>query len=222
MKAVLQIMCVLVALGPLGAARAQTEFTPPGGKGRAIVAVSGSMGARAYEPAARKLASFGYDVFLLDGNKMVGDQGVGLKAAVDEAQQSRNALPGKIGVVGFSLGGGQSLGYAPRWPDQVAVVVVMYPLTSVYKDINATVGRIKVPVLMFAGEKDTFKECCLIGTARAIASAAAALNAPLELVTYPNAGHDFIIEGSRYDASAAPDAWARTEAMLKKYLSDTP
>lgn len=222
MKTLLRILCVLCGVGVVASAHAQTEFTPPGGKGRAIVAVSGSMGARAYEPAARKLASFGYDVFLLDGNKLVGDQGVGLKAAVDAAPQSPHALPGKIGVVGFSLGGGQSLGYAPRWPDQVAVVVVMYPLTSVYKDINATVGRIKVPVLMFAGEKDTFKDCCLIGTARAIASAAAAINAPLELVTYPRAGHDFIIEGERYDASAAPDAWARTEAMLKKYLSDTP
>jgi dienelactone hydrolase len=203
-------------------ARAQMEFTPPAGKGRAIVAVSGALGASAYEPAARKLAGFGYDVFLVDGNRLVGDQGVGLKAAVDKAQQSPNALPGKVGVVGFSLGGGQALGYAPRWPDQVAVVVVMYPLTRVYKDINATVGRIKVPVLMFAGEKDTFRDCCLIETARAIASAAAAIGAPLELVTYPNAGHDFIIEGFHYDSKAATDAWSRTADMLKVHLGDSP
>ncbi|HXN09666.1 MAG TPA: hypothetical protein VN859_00370, partial [Steroidobacteraceae bacterium] len=100
MKAFVQALCLLAGFGGLAAARAQTEFPPPGGKGRAIVAVSGSMGARAYEPAARKLASFGYDVFLLDGNTLVGDQGVGLKAAVDKAQQSPNARPGKIGVVG--------------------------------------------------------------------------------------------------------------------------
>jgi dienelactone hydrolase len=221
MHSSLRILCVLAGLGRLAAAHAQAEFPPPEGKGRAIVAVSGAMGAGAYEPAARKLASLGYDVFLLDGNKLVGDQGAGLKAAVDKAPQSPNALPGKVGVVGFSLGGGQALGYAPRWPEQVAVVVVMYPLTSVYKDINATVGRIRVPVLMFAGEKDTFKDCCLIGTARAIASAAAAINAPLELVTYPHAGHDFMVEGPHYDASAAPDAWTRTGIILKKYLSDT-
>ena len=79
------------------------EFTPPGGKGRVIVAVSGSMGAKAYEGPARKLASFGYDVILLDGNNMVGDHGVGLKAAIDKAPQSPNALPGKVGGVGFSL-----------------------------------------------------------------------------------------------------------------------
>jgi dienelactone hydrolase len=198
------------------------EFTPPGGKGRVIVAVSGSMGAKAYEGPARKLASFGYDVILLDGNNMVGDHGAGLKAAIDKAPQSPNALPGKVGVVGFSLGGGQVLGYAPQWSDQVAVVVVMYPLTSVYKDIPAVVGRIKVPVLMFAGEKDTLKNCCLIETAKSIASAAAAVNAPFELVTYPNVGHDFVVEGMRYDAKAATDAWARTQTMLKQHLSDTP
>jgi dienelactone hydrolase len=216
------VLATIFGFAVVAGAQAQTEFTPPGGKGRVIVAVSGSMGAKAYEGPARKLASFGYDVFLLDGNNFVGDQGVGLRAAIDKAPQSPNALPGKVGVVGFSLGGGQVLGYAPQWADQVAVVVVMYPLTSVYKNIPATVGRIKVPVLMFAGEKDTLKNCCLIETARTIASAAAAINAPFELVTYPNVGHDFVVEGMRYDAKAAADAWTRTEAMLKQHLSDTP
>jgi dienelactone hydrolase len=222
MKVTKTIYALAAILGFTNIAVHAQEFTPPGGKGRVIVAVSGSMGAKAYEGPARKLASFGYDVILLDGNNMVGDHGVGLKAAIDKAPQSPNALPGKVGVVGFSLGGGQVLGYAPQWSDQVAVVVVMYPLTSVYKDIPAVVGRIKVPVLMFAGEKDTLKNCCLIETARSIASAAAAVNAPFELVTYPNVGHDFVVEGMRYDAKAATDAWARTETMLKQHLADTP
>jgi pimeloyl-ACP methyl ester carboxylesterase len=204
-------------------ASAQMEFTPPAGKGRAVVADSGALGAGPYESAAKKLAAMGYDVFLLDGNNMVGDKGVGLKAAIDKAQQSPHALPGKVGVVGFSLGGGQVLGYAPSWPDQVAVVVVMYPLTRVFKDVTATVNRIKVPVLMFAGEADTFKDCCLIETARAIQAAANANQIPLELVTYPGVGHDFIIDRmGTYNAKAAADAWARTEAKLKQYLSDPP
>ena len=223
MKHIFQIVPALACLLAFTTAGAQIEFKPPAGKGRAIVAVSGAMGTGAYEPAAKKLAGLGYDVFLYDGNKFVGDHGVGVKAAIDAAQQAPNALPGKVGAVGFSLGGGQVLGYAPQYADQVAVVVVMYPLTKVYKDINATVGRIKVPVLMFAGEQDHFKDdCCTVETARAIASAAAAVKAPLDLVTYPKAGHDFIIEGSRYDATAAQDAWARTAAILQKYLSDSP
>ena len=60
-------------------------------------------------------------------------------------------------MVGFSLGGGQVLGYAPQYADQVAVVVVMYPLTKVYKNPSThTVGHIEVPVLMLAGESDHF------------------------------------------------------------------
>jgi dienelactone hydrolase len=223
MKSSVQTALVLLGLALFTSANAQSEFTPPAGKGRVIVAVSGALGDSAYEPAAKQLASLGYDVFLYDGNKFVGDQGVGIKAAINKAPQSPNALPGKIGVVGFSLGGGQVLGYAPQYADQVAVVVVMYPLTKVYKNINATVGRIKVPVLMLAGEDDHFdSNCCTIEAARAIASAAADIKAPLQLVTYPKVGHDFIVHGSHYDAKAAGDAWSRTEAMLKQYLSDSP
>ena len=36
-------------------------------------------------------------------------------------------------------------------------------------------GGIKVPVLMFAGESDTYKSCCPIGTARALEAATGAL-----------------------------------------------
>ena len=35
-------------------------------------------------------------------------------------------------------------------------------------------ARIKVPVLMFAGEDDTFRGCCLVGHAHELADAAAA------------------------------------------------
>lgn len=70
----------LTLLGVLAfaSAGAQAEFKPPAGKGRAIVAVSGAMGTGTYEPAAKKLAGLGYDVFLYDGNKLVGDHGVGV------------------------------------------------------------------------------------------------------------------------------------------------
>lgn len=216
------VLLAIIAMALSSTIFAQEEFAPPSGKGRAVVAVSGALGARAYQPAAKKLAAMGYDVFLLDGNKLVGDNGVGLKAAIDKAPQSPHALPGKVGAVGFSLGGGQVLGYAPSWSDQVAVVVVFYPLTRVFKNVSATVNRIKVPVLMFAGEADDFKNCCSIDTARAIAAAASANQIPLELVTYPGVGHDFIVEGRTYNAQAATDAWTKAEAKLKQYLDAPP
>ena len=69
------------------------------------------------------------------------------------------------------------MGYGTLWPDQVAVDIVWYPATSPFKDIPAFAARIKVPVLMFAGESDKYKDCCLIGTAHAMADAAAVAKA---------------------------------------------
>lgn len=201
---------------------AAQEFTPPQGKGRGVLVVSGAMGARSYEFAAKRIAAMGYDVLLLDGKDMVGDHGAGIKAGIDKLQHSANVLPGKVGVVGFSLGGGQALAFATDQSDTVAVVVVMYPLTRLFTDhIPGLVARFKVPVLMFAGEADSFKDCCLIDTARAIGAAAQAAHAPLELITYPGDGHDFIDQDNRnYDAKTAADAWQRAEAKLKQGLSN--
>jgi len=81
----------------------------------------------------------------------------------------------------------------------------------------AFVRDIKVPVLMFAGESDTYKSCRLIGTARALA-AASAHHAPLELVTYPRTEHDFIFPGRQYNATATSDSWQRARIMLGQYL----
>jgi fermentation-respiration switch protein FrsA (DUF1100 family) len=78
------------------------------------------------------------------------------------------------------------------------------------------VGRLKLPLLMLAGEADMQRGCCLIGTARALAAAAA--GRPFELVTYPNAQHGFIYGGGHYNAQAYADAMQRTAAKLAQYL----
>ena len=79
------------------------------------------------------------------------------------------------------MGGGISLAYGSRWPDLVAVDIVWYPATGFVNKMPGFVGRIIVPVLMFAGESDHYMDCCLIGTARSLAADAAAANAPFEL-----------------------------------------
>jgi dienelactone hydrolase len=208
----------LIIVSPI--ARAQKEFPPPQGKGRVVVVSSGASGMDHYETVSKAIASLGYDVVLYDGNKMEGTRGAALKDAIPQALQMPHALPGKVALVGFSLGGGMSLAYGTQWPDQVAVVIVWYPLTSVFKDIPAFAARLKVPVLMFAGESDKYKDCCLVGTARSLAAAASSSNQPFELFTYPKTDHDFVEGGSHYNAASYKDAFDKTAAKLKASLSD--
>jgi dienelactone hydrolase len=79
---------------------------------------------------------------------------------------------------------------------------------------------ITVPVLMLAGEADDYKGCCLISTARSLASDAAVVKAPFELVTYPGVNHDFIKGGDNYNPAAYTDAFNRTAAKLKAAFGD--
>jgi dienelactone hydrolase len=202
------------------AACAQEEIPPPGGTGRLVVVVSGQSGPDHYRPVARRIAALGYDVALFDGNSMEGTHGAALRAGIAAALQLPHALPGKVGLVGFSLGGGIVLGYGSAWSDQVAAVAVWYPATIGFANVPGWAARLAVPVAMFAGEADTYKECCLIGKAHALADAAAAAKAQFTLTTYPGIDHDFVIDGSHYDKRSYDDAFARTAALLAQALGE--
>jgi dienelactone hydrolase len=209
---------VAAALVLATAARAGEEIAPPLGKGRVVVVVSGQSGPAHYRQVATRIAALGYDVALFDGNPMEGTHGQGLRAAIAEALQMPHAIPGKVGLVGFSLGGAMVLGFGSGWGDQVAVVAAWYPATSPIRDPDAWAARLQVPVVMFAGEADTYKNCCLIDKAHALADAAKSHTATFELTTYPGIEHDFVVGGSHYEAQAFSDAFARTQAALSRYL----
>jgi dienelactone hydrolase len=213
------IIAALLALLTSHGAIAQEEFPPPSGKGRVVLMASGATGIPNYRDVARRIAALGYDVVLFDSNNWAGRQDQGLRDAIAQAQRMPHALPGKVGLVGFSLGGGYVLGYGTAWSDQVAVVAAWYPSTTAFKDPPAWAGRVRVPTVMFAGEDDTYHNCCLIDKARAIGKAAQAVGAPFELTTYPNTPHGFNLLGANYKAQASSDAFARTEAALKRNMN---
>lgn len=98
--------------------------------------VSGQGGAARYQPAAQQVAELGSDAILVDGNDMEGSHGQALKTVVQQARNAAHGQPGKVGVVGFSLGGGESPAYASRWTDPVSVVV-WYPATGGIHDARA-------------------------------------------------------------------------------------
>ncbi len=213
------VLAGVAAIALSGAASAQQEFPPPAGKGRVVVVASGLSGPSHYAKVAQDIAALGYDAVLFDGSAMERTHGEAVHSAILQAQQMPHALPGKVALVGFSAGGGESLYYASQWPDLVTGVIVWYPATSFIKNVPGFVDRLQVPVLMFAGEKDHYRDnCCTADNARAIAAAAKAAGKPFDLYTYPKAEHDFVRDGQHYNAEADTDAFQKTADKLKELL----
>ena len=205
----------------------QKEYEPPKGKGRVVVVVSGRSGPGNYAYVAEDLAKQGYYAVLVDGNdfpyiKRSGGEAL-LKGVITRSQQSPHALPGKVAVVGFSLGGGFTLTSATRMPELVCAVVVYYPFTAHITNPDDFVSKIKVPTLVFAGGRDTYKNCCLIETARMLADAAKKSEGKimLEVFEYPNAKHGFIIKSSEaWAPTDTADAFRRALNHLHQYFGE--
>jgi len=196
------------------------EFVPPSGQGPVIILISGSNGPQAYVPFAKNLTAIGYDVALFSGysflaGNMSGDEN--LRQMIQQVQHSPHAAPGKVGVVGLSLGGGDVLVHASTQPDIVSVVVAYYPATGDIKDKVDVVRRWTVPTLVFAGDSDN-AGCCRIGTIEAMAASARARGAPVDLVVYPHVGHGFNLEFGNFDRYATEDAWQRMILALHQNL----
>ncbi|MFC1884149.1 dienelactone hydrolase family protein [Thermodesulfobacteriota bacterium] len=197
------------------------EYAPPNGRGPIVIVLSGVNGPDAYRRYSANIARLGYYVVLLDGHTVSFSQygEDDMREVIEQAQRSPKALPGKVAVIGFSLGGGAAITHASRMPDLVSAAVAYYPVTSRVQDMKSFAARIKVPTLVLAGENDTYLNCCLIQYARDMEAAAKEAGAPFELVAYPNVTHAFNLKTySRglYKTETA-DAWQRTIKMLRKY-----
>jgi dienelactone hydrolase len=84
--------------------------------------------------------------------------------------------------------------------------------------MRSFVAQFKVPILVLAGEKDTYDNCCLIESMKAMEASAKEAGKPFELVVYPYAHHAFNLVNTRgYRAQDAADAWQRTTKMLSQY-----
>ncbi|MDR3629162.1 MAG: dienelactone hydrolase family protein [Desulfocapsaceae bacterium] len=208
---------------------AQTVYAPANGKpGPIIIVISGYTGPTSYRTYAMKLAELGYYTVLVNGRDILNSELSGpgnLKQTINQAQHSPSAVPGKVAVIGFSLGGGGALYNAANMPDIVSMVVAYYPYTRTWANrINVLVDHFQVPILVMAGGLDRYKDCCVLETAQALEMAAKARKMPFELVVYPNANHGFNLETGAngepigaYRADDSSDAWSRTLEMLKRY-----
>lgn len=222
------LLLVASPVAALAQAPAQQEFDPPGGKpARAILFVSGQSGAANYVEVAKQYAAQGFYVSLIDGNDVFKPNNAGeapFKAAVARAMSSPKALPGKLLVVGSSLGGGAVMTYAARMPDQVAAVVAYFPYTAFVQNPANFAGQIKVPTLMLAAVKDSWKNCCMIDMARNLAGASpkAGDKPLLTLVEYKDAEHGFTLKGPAFRKADADDAVVRAVAHLRANMGEAP
>lgn len=143
----------------------------------------------------------------LDADQVTADLG----AAADYARKLP-ASTGKLFVVGFCWGGGQSFRFATNRPDLSAAFVFYGGPPD--KDAMA---RIHAPVYAFYAGNDARVDAT-IPDATAGMKAAGKFYEP---VTYDGAGHGFMRAGEAPDASdankkARADSWARLKDLLAK------
>jgi len=198
----------------------QEVFPPDASSGPVVVVISGQTGTPNYRKFARAVAGLGYYTVLIDGKDILTraqDGAQNLRTVVARAQAAQKGSPDKVMVIGFSQGGGGVLAHAVAMPDLMKAAVVYYPATSWSRNIAGLVGRVQIPILVLAAERDTYSNCCLVASMREMESAAKARQLPLELVVYPNADHGFNLDGQSYRGDDTADAWRRTVGMLTRY-----
>ncbi|HWI13006.1 MAG TPA: dienelactone hydrolase family protein [Burkholderiales bacterium] len=146
---------------------------------------------------------------------------VDVKAALAYLAHLPEADAGRIGIVGFCVGGFVAFLAACR--TDVATAVCFYGGGMVKKreglklePVLSETDAIKVPVLCFFGGKDASIPADEVAAIRNRLGMQAREH---EVVVYPDAQHGFFCdERGSYDGEAAQDAWRRTTAWLELRL----
>ncbi len=137
-------------------------------------------------------------------SQLVGD------AVMAAKDYLRELTKGKIGLVGFSMGGGWALILASTKPEQIGATVIFYG------NEDADYGKITSKVMGHYSDNDEWEPNEYVEKTFA-AFRSAGVDATLHI--YPGVGHWFVEEDRpEYDPSAAQLAWQRTFGFLKKNL----
>lgn len=119
----------------------------------------------------------------------------------------------KIGVLGWSFGGGWALNTALLYPDDLDAAVIYYGQLT---DSHERLGPMNVPVLGLFGEKD---RGVTVESVNQFDAAMEFLGKDYEIEIYPNAGHGFADPGaSTYNAEVAEMAWTHAMEFLRRHL----
>ena len=122
----------------------------------------------------------------------------------------RELVKGKIGLIGFSMGGAWALIVASTEPEQIAATVLFYG------NGDADYGKITSKVMGHYSDNDEFEPNEYVEQTFA-AFKSAGVDATLRI--YPGVAHWFVEDDRpEYDPVAASLAWERTFDFLKKNL----
>jgi len=122
----------------------------------------------------------------------------------------RELTKGKIGLVGFSMGGGWALILASTQPEQIGATVIFYG------NEDADYGKITSKVMGHYSDNDEWEPNEYVEKTFA-AFKSAGVDATLHI--YPGVAHWFMEEDRpEYDPAAASLAWERTFDFLKKNM----
>ena len=129
--------------------------------------------------------------------------------------EAQHGVDGRIGIVGFCFGGTYAYALAAADP-RLRAAVPYYGQPPASADLAA----IQCPVLALYGGKDERLITAFPEVNRAMLDAGVQFASHI----YPDAGHAFFNDTNltRYDASAAADAWIRTLEFLRSTLVPTP
>ena len=217
---------------PQGSGKMRGYLAEPAsaGKRAAIVVVHENRGLNPYiEDVARRLAVAGYVALAPDalapmggypgdedkGREMFGklDQAKMLEdfAAALEYLKLRPDASGKLGAIGFCMGGGIVNQLAVRFPELSAGVPFYGPQPPA-----ADAAKVKAALQLHYAEKDD-----RINAGRqAWDDALRAAGKKFESHVYPGTQHGFHNDTTpRYDEAAAKQAWSRTLAWFKAHLA---
>jgi carboxymethylenebutenolidase len=202
-----------------------------GGKHPAIVVIHEWWGLNdQVKEGAQKLAAQGYVALAVDLYRgkvattpdeahelmrgVPDDRGIrDLEAAFAYLATRPDVKPGKIGSVGWCMGGGWSIKLAMSEPKLAACAVNYGSLPTE----AASIAKIKAPVLGNFGADD---RGITPDSVHAFDAAMKAAGKPVDVKIYDGAGHAFENPNNKdgYRPQAAADAWARMDAFFKKTL----
>lgn len=139
------------------------------------------------------------------------DAGVDDIAATLKALRTRPEVNGKVGCIGYCLGGKLAYLTAARTDCDASVGYYGVGLDSLLEERT----NIKKPLMLHIAEQDKF----VPPEAQAKVKAALKGMPNVEVYSYPNVDHAFArFKGDHYDKAAADLANSRTLAFLKKHL----